>query len=129
MPTREAILRARTLRRSATPPERQLWTFLRTLRPEGHPFRRQAPFRGYILDFVSYPDRLVIEIDGAHHGNEAQAAHDATRDQVLTSQGFRTLRFLASDIFQNLEGVTLAIRAHLSGSPARHAHEGEGEET
>ena len=135
MPTRAAILRARTLRRSATPPEARLWIFLRTLRCEGHHFRRQAPFRGYILDFVSYTDRLVIEIDGAQHGHETQAAHDATRDRVLTGEGFHTQRFLAADVFQNLEGVTIAIRDILARKPAAHAphpgppHEGEGEKT
>jgi very-short-patch-repair endonuclease len=116
MPTRATILRARTLRQSMTPPEVRLWQFLRTLRAEGHPFRRQAPFRGYILDFVSYTDRLVIEIDGAQHGDEPQAAHDATRDTVLAGQGFRTLRFLATDVFQNLEGVTIAIRHALAAT-------------
>ncbi len=104
------------MRQAATPPEIRLWSFLRTLRAEGHHFRRQAPFRSYILDFVSYRDRLVIEVDGAQHGSGEQMARDAVRDAVLAREGFATLRFLAADVLANLEGVTWAIREALNGA-------------
>ena len=116
-PNSAETTRSRALRQSATPPERHLWGFLRTLRHAGHHFRRQAPFRGYVLDFVCYGQRLVIEVDGAHHGTEAQRAHDAVRDAVLTREGFRTLRFLATDVLRNLEGVAIAIRTNLTAPP------------
>jgi very-short-patch-repair endonuclease len=114
MPTPTQITRARALRQAATPPERHLWTWLRTLRPQGHHFRRQAPFRGYILDFVCYRQRLVIEIDGAHHGTAAQQAHDTQRDAILAREGFHTLRFQATDVLTNLEGVATAIQLALA---------------
>ena len=107
----------------------RLWGFLRTLRRDGRHFRRQAPFRGYILDFVCYANRLVIEVDGARHGTEGQLNHDAVRDAVLAREGFRTLRFLAADVLGNIEGVSLAIREALA-SPHPHPgppHKGEGE--
>jgi very-short-patch-repair endonuclease len=113
MPTRPAILRARALRQAATPPEIRLWSFLRTLRAEGHHFRRQAPFGSYVLDFVSYRDRLIIEVDGAQHGTGEQMARDALRDAVLAREGFATMRFLAADVLANLEGVAWAIREAL----------------
>jgi very-short-patch-repair endonuclease len=128
MPDRDAIIRARTLRRSATPPEVRLWRFLRTLRHEGHHFRRQAPFRGYVLDFVCYAERMVIEVDSAAHDNEARLRHDATRDAVLAREGFRTLRFLAADVMRNLEGVSIVIREALGAPHPGPPHEGEGEE-
>jgi very-short-patch-repair endonuclease len=117
-PTTTPNTRARALRQAATPPERHLWTWLRTLRPQGHHFRRQAPFRGYILDFVCYRQRLVIEIDGAHHGTEAQQAHDAKRDTLLAREGFQTLRLPATEVLTNLEGIATLIQSHLS-SPDR----------
>jgi very-short-patch-repair endonuclease len=127
-PTSNEVTRARALRRDATPPERLLWSFLRTLRPEGHHFRRQAPFRGYVLDFVCYGKRLVIEVDGAQHGDEVRRAHDVIRDAVLAREGFVTLRFEATDVLRNLEGVAFAIREHLASSPhPGPPHEGEGE--
>jgi very-short-patch-repair endonuclease len=121
------IIQARTLRREATPPERLLWGFLRTLRHEGCHFRRQAPFRGYVLDFVCYGQRLVIEVDGETHGAEAQHRHDTIRDAVLAREGFRTLRFLATDVMRNLEGVSIAIRANLATPHPIPPHKGEGE--
>jgi very-short-patch-repair endonuclease len=121
--TTTVVARARALRRAATPPEVRLWSFLRTLRSEGHHFRRQAPFGAYVLDFVSYQDRLVIEVDGAQHGMAAQMARDAARDAFLAGEGFRTVRFLATDVMGNLEGVAHAIREALA---ACSVHAGGG---
>ena len=67
-----------------------------------------------MLDFVCYGRRLVIEIDGAQHGTDPERTHDAIRDSVLAREGFRTLRFLATDVSRNLEGVGLAVRESLS---------------
>jgi shikimate dehydrogenase len=111
------IAHARALRRDATPPERKLWGYLRTLRGAGFHFRRQAPFRGYVLDFVCHGQRLVIEVDGAEHGSDVRRPHDAVRDAVLTREGFRTLRFLATDVLLNLEGVGRAIHETLVAAP------------
>jgi very-short-patch-repair endonuclease len=105
-----ATLRARALRNNASPPERRLWRFLRTLRKEGWHFRRQAPIRGYFLDFVCYSHRLVIEGDGCQHGTDLQAGHDTIRDAVLAREGFSTLRVQATDVMKNLEGMTIMIR-------------------
>jgi len=98
-----------------TEPEVILWSRLKRLRTEGFHIRRQAPFRGYYLDFVCFERRLVIEVDGGQHGEGAQATHDAIRDGVLKREGFRVLRFWNSDVRQNLDGVTASIRAALEG--------------
>jgi very-short-patch-repair endonuclease len=112
------VARARALRRAATLPEVRLWGFLRTLRGEGFHFRRQAPFRCYILDFVCYRSRLVIEVDGAQHGMAGQMARDLQRDALLAREGFRVSRFLAADVLGNLEGVACVIRQALAACPA-----------
>jgi very-short-patch-repair endonuclease len=112
------VARARALRRAATPPEVRLWSFLRTLRAEGYHFRRQAPFLGYVLDFVCYRSRLVIEVDGAQHGMAVQMARDAERDARLAREGFCVVRFLAPDVLGNLEGVACAIRQALAACSA-----------
>ena len=123
--------RARAMRSALTPPEASLWVALRRLRGDGFHFRRQAPFRGYFLDFVCYTQRLVVEVDGAQHGEREQARHDTIRDAVLAREGFRTLRFAASDVLSNLDGVVTAIRLALDAPPpgaSRHPpHKGEGE--
>jgi very-short-patch-repair endonuclease len=115
MHARANIARARALRHTLTPPEARLWLYLKSLRPHGHHFRCQSPFRGYVLDFVCNRSRLVIEIDSAHHAS--RLPHDQTRDTVLAREGYRTLRLPAQEVLTNLEGVTTIIRQALANSP------------
>ena len=89
--------RGRKLRKTLTPQEARLWLPLRPMRAEGVHFRRQAPFRGFYLDFVCFRHRLVIEVDGCQHADEIQADHDVVRDAILKREGFRTLRFWNSE--------------------------------
>ena len=108
--------RARELWRSMTEPEIILWSRLKTLRASGFHIRRQAPFRGYFLDFVCFDRRVVIKVDGAHHKEDDQAAHDAIRDAVLSREGFQVLRFKNGVIRQNLDGVMYSILTALEGA-------------
>ena len=57
---------AKTLRHNATQAEKALWRQLRARQMEGIKFRRQQPINGYIVDFVSFETRLVIEVDGGN---------------------------------------------------------------
>ena len=108
--------RARELWRSMTEPEIILWSRLKTLRASGFHIRRQAPFRGYFLDFMCFDRRVVIEVDNAHHKDDDQAAHDAIRDAVLSREGFQVLRFENGVIRQNLDGVMYSILTALEGA-------------
>jgi very-short-patch-repair endonuclease len=100
---------ARALRKRLTPQEVKLWVKLRELKGLGFHFRRQAPVGAYIVDFVSFRSRLVIEADGGQHGLSNGARSDRVRDDFLRSQGFRVVRFWNSEIDQNLDGVMEAI--------------------
>ena len=102
---RSEIARARELRRNMSQPEVALWSRLKRLRERGFRFRRQAPYRGYFLDFLCFDRRVVVEVDGWQHGDERQSEHDFVRDKVLARHGFRVLRFWASDVRYNLNGV------------------------
>jgi very-short-patch-repair endonuclease len=86
-----------------------LWISLRDLRAQGFHFRRQAPFKGFYLDFVCFRERLAVEVDGGQHGDDVQADHDLLRDNILGRAGFRTLRFWNSDVNTNLDGVMETI--------------------
>jgi very-short-patch-repair endonuclease len=80
---------ARRLHKDMTDAERAPWRILRDRRLDGWRFRRQEPIDRYIVDFVCFEARLVIEVDGGqHHESES----DQTRDAYLQSQGFRVLR-------------------------------------
>jgi len=111
--TGKTVTRARQLRKTMTPPEVTLWQHLRMLRAYGWHFRRQAPEPPYILDFVCRRARLVVEVDGDHHGHAEQAAHDARRDAVLRERSLRVMRSSALDVQTNLDGVMRAIRTEI----------------
>jgi very-short-patch-repair endonuclease len=74
-------------------------------------FRRQEPLGAYIVDFVCYEHRLIIEVDGVHH---ADSDADRTRDAYLTGLGFRVLRVWNGDVFAHLDLVTDWIEAALA---------------
>jgi very-short-patch-repair endonuclease len=105
----ETINRSRDLRRQLTDAERLLWWKLRDLNNRGWHFRRQAPFRAYYLDFAEHSARVVVELDGSHHGEPKQLEHDAIRDRVLTKEGYLVLRFPNHEVFDNLDGVAECI--------------------
>ena len=82
---------ARKLRRDATEAEKRLWARLRGRQVAGVRFRRQVPIGPYIVDFVCFANRLVVEVDGGQHAWEADG--DAARTRWLGGRGFRVLRF------------------------------------
>lgn len=103
------LARARSLRKTMSPPEATLWIRLRNQGLDGLKFRRQHPVGPYILDFYCDGARLAVEVDGATHNNEAQAAHDERRDRWLASQGIRTLRVSAEWVRRDLSGLLTHI--------------------
>jgi len=107
------IDRARLLRKRATDAERKLWYILRGLRAQGFHFRRQVPFRGYILDFVEHSARLVVELDGSQDAQPKHRAADEIRDRVLLSEGYRVLRFSNFDALTRPWGIAQSIVAEM----------------
>jgi very-short-patch-repair endonuclease len=110
--------RARQLRTNSTNAERKLWRFLRSLKKQGFHFRRQVPFDRFIVDFVCYSARLVIEVDGGQHNMAPGLREDAARDDYLRRNNFRVLRFWNNDVIGNIEGVAQEILDALAiGTP------------
>ena len=106
------VLRARTLRRDMTPPERRFWRAVRNRNCYGLKFRRQVPFGPYIADFICARHRLVVEIDGDTHAD--QQAYDHRRDRYMNAAGYRVVRFSNSDVNTNLDGV-ISVIARMCG--------------
>ncbi|MGC9954145.1 MAG: DUF559 domain-containing protein [Rhizomicrobium sp.] len=115
----DKIAQARLLRRDATDVEKRLWWKLREMNERGFHFRRQAPFKNYILDFVEHGAHLVIELDGGQHDEPAQRAHDLRRDRFLARQGYRTLRFRNLEVLDNIDGVMEQILQQLRETEQR----------
>jgi very-short-patch-repair endonuclease len=101
---------AKRMRRDATDAEAVMWHLLRDRRLSKRKFRRQAPFRNYILDFVSFERRLVIEIDGSQH---LASKRDKKRDALLASEGFQVIRYWNNDVLQRGNAVLEDLFAKL----------------
>jgi len=104
---------ARAMRYDSTKAENLLWQQLKNRQMDGHKFRRQVPLKGYILDFVCFEAKLVIEVDGGQH-SESKA--DAIRDAAFHADGFRIMRFWNDEIERALDFVCRSILAALKES-------------
>jgi very-short-patch-repair endonuclease len=92
--------------------EWRLWYRLRSRQLMGRKFRRQVPIGPYFADFACLDARLLVEVDGEHHGD--QLVYDARRDHLLGEMAFRVLRFWVAEVDENIEGVIEAIADALS---------------
>ena len=99
---------AKTLRKRSTDAELILWQRIKARRLEGIKFRRQQPIEDFIVDFLSFEKRIIIELDGGQHVEDRQK--DRERDKLLTKAGFKVLRFWNNEIFENLDGVLERIQ-------------------
>ncbi len=52
---------ARQLRRNSADPERTLWRLLRDRQFASYKFRRQTPIGPYIVDFVCFDQKIIVE--------------------------------------------------------------------
>lgn len=120
---REQTRISRQLRRKATETEKILWQRLRAKQLAGHKFRRQQPIGPYIVDFVCFEKKVVIELDGGQH--DLQRERDQVRDDWLQGEGFRVLRFWNNEVNEKLEGVLETILETLT--PPDPSHHGRGE--
>ena len=97
-----SVKRAKTLRKQMTDAEQRLWYHLRAHRFRGFKFKRQAPIGVYVVDFVSFTHRIIIEVDGGQH---ADNPHDRHRDGWLEGEGFAVLRFWNDDVLKSTSAV------------------------
>jgi very-short-patch-repair endonuclease len=127
---KEVMLRlAREQRADAVNAEAMMWRTLRGRRLGGFKFRRQVPIGRYIVDFVCFEARLIVEIDGPSHDADLQQKRDVARDQWLEQQGFRIMR-LPNDLVIGspelaTQRITRALRdcaAPPSSDPASPGH-------
>jgi very-short-patch-repair endonuclease len=114
--------RAKQLRSEMTDAERRLWYHLRAHRFGAFKFKRQAPIGPYIVDFICFEHRLIVEADGGQHSDNET---DRRRDKWLCSEGYRILRFWNNDVLKRTDVVLGEIASALAPTPlparfARH---------
>jgi very-short-patch-repair endonuclease len=94
---------------------------------KGTHFRRQVPIGPYIADFCCLKAKLIIEVDGNHHGYDENISKDAQRTAYLRSHGFSVLRFSNREVMTETTGVLEAIYAHLGTPTPNPSPQGGGE--
>ena len=106
---------AREQRVNAVQAEAIIWRAVRDRRCDGAKFRRQVALGNFIVDFVCFERRLVVEVDGPTHEGAEQQAKDSERDAWLRGQGFRVLRLPNELVIASTELAVTRIRTALGG--------------
>ncbi|KKQ28120.1 MAG: hypothetical protein US42_C0002G0075 [Candidatus Magasanikbacteria bacterium GW2011_GWC2_37_14] len=99
---------SRLLRNNQTKEEKLLWFHLRKKNLKGYLFSRQKPIDNYIVDFVCFKLKLIIEVDGSDH--EYRFEEDLVRQKTLENLDFYVFRVRNEQVRKNLEGVVEAIK-------------------
>lgn len=100
-------VKAKKLRKNLTLAEKKLWSHLRNRQLDGLKFRRQVPLGNYIVDFICFERKLVIEVDGGQHSQNIN--YDLQRTKWFEDKGFRVIRFWNNEVLKNIDEVKEAI--------------------
>ncbi len=108
------ILLAKNLRKDSTDAEKLFWRYLRS-KQMGLKYRRQQPIGKYIVDFVCFESKLIIELDGSQHLQQTEK--DKARDNWFKQQGYKVLRFWDNEVLTNITGTLERIKEVCLGHP------------
>jgi very-short-patch-repair endonuclease len=104
--------RARVPQRRMTETEKMLWPHLDHLAPGRSRFRKWEMVGSHVADFVCHQTKVVIRLDGIHHGlaglREADAAQAAWQ-----KEGYQVLRFWNAEVLGRIEVILDTIQAAL----------------
>jgi len=100
---------AKALRARPTDAEAVLWAKLCNRQLEEIKFRRQQQIGKYIVDFICFEKKTIIEVDGGQHNEIRGKIKDEQRTKALEQKGYRVLRYWDNDVLQNTEGVVYNI--------------------
>jgi tRNA/rRNA methyltransferase len=105
---------AKFLRRNPTDPERALWDALTTDRRFAGLFKRATPIGPHINDFVSFQQRLVIDVVPDEETQPAAKAR-AEKQNWLQERGYHVVAIRQGDLERDLPAVLDSLSAALSG--------------
>lgn len=81
----------------------------------GLKFRVRHPVGPFILDFYCPARKLVVEMDGGVH--DEQADYDEARTKQLEDYGYRVIRFRDEEVLGDLPSVLEQILEVAQSSP------------
>jgi tRNA/rRNA methyltransferase len=105
---------ARLLRRNPTDAERILWQALTTDRRFAGQFKRQTPVGRHIPDFVSFAQRLAIELVNPDE-TEVIARDRDDRQAWLEARGYRVVAIRADEVTSDVAAVLGRLETALAG--------------
>lgn len=100
---------AKQMRKEPTEAEKAFWEIATSGRLEAK-FRRQHIIGDYIVDFVCFEKKLIVEIDGGYHDEVEQQIEDNLRSEELKDYGFAILRLRNEEVIGNPEGVIKKVK-------------------
>lgn len=110
--TPKIFARAKELHRNLSPAETKLWQHLRAHQMGGVHFRNQHAIGNYIVDFCAPRQKLIVELDGSQHLEQAE--YDDERTRYLEAHGYRVLRFWNNDVMNDTDAVLQVIWSALN---------------
>jgi tRNA/rRNA methyltransferase len=105
---------SRLLRRNPTDAERMLWDALTKDRRFAGMFKRQTPIGPHINDFVSFRERLVVDVLPASESADATKAR-ADRHAWLEQRNYRVVTVSQADIEADVAAVLDSLDAVVAG--------------
>jgi very-short-patch-repair endonuclease len=103
---------ARAMRVEPTDAENFLWHELRNRSLNGYRFNRQVRIGAYICDFACRSAKLIVELDGSQHNENAA---DIIRSADLNRRGYSVFRFWNDEVMFERGAVLDTILAVLDG--------------
>lgn len=86
------------LKEQPTKAEEILWRYLKSCKT-GYKFRRQHVIDHFIADFVCLSHKLIVEVDGKIHLQQAEK--DQLRTFALNEKGYKVIRFTNEEVYQH----------------------------
>lgn len=94
---------SKQLKTEMTDAEKLLWSKIRRKQLNGVKFCRQKIVGNYIVDFLSFEKKLIIELDGGQHADQVE--YDKKRTAFLEQQGFTVIRFWNTEVLLETDSV------------------------
>ena len=105
---------AKALRKEMTKEERHLWyDYLRNYPVR---FLRQKVIDNFIVDFYCASAKLVVELDGSQHYEQAGRLQDKIRTERIETYDLTIIRIPNNYITNNFKGVCEYIDEHVKES-------------
>jgi len=103
-------------KKNTTQAERALWEVLKA-KQLGVKFRRQHIIDKFIVDFLCFEKKLIIEVYGGYQDEPEQKEADALRTEILNEFDYKIIRFKNEEVLGNIEKVKQEITQELESLP------------